>query len=144
MRIDRLGPNDRTACRSSRRRHQGRYVCELPACDKTFARPSDLKRHRRTIHSQGHEHYHCITVGCEHQNRRLDKMQEHCRKVHGQQAKDAGFVTINDELAKMAGCMMVVCSDFGEGARRSGEGAGRPSGARQKRRSECSRCQGQF
>jgi len=106
IRIDRLQSPGRADRVGKDRRSHSRHACAGFGCGKTFGRPSDLDRHRKTIHAQAKEHYHCATAGCEHQNRRIDKMQEHCRKMHGQSTDRAQFITVDDEIAKMFGCVI--------------------------------------
>ncbi|RMZ08803.1 hypothetical protein D0862_03823 [Hortaea werneckii] len=110
----------------SRRQGSPRHLCDVVNCGKSFSRPSDLVRHVKTIHHTASEHYHCKAMGCYHQNRRLDKIREHCYKKHGQ---TDDYYTQDDEVAKMLGCLFATCRDFGtqprpgrsqrKGARRS-------------------------
>ena len=93
----------------SRRRHGTRHAC--PDCHKTFGRRSDRNRHVNTIHGNGKEHYHCHAPGCRHQNRRLDKIREHCLKQHGQDKTHARFFTMDNEIAEEHGCFIHGCTD---------------------------------
>ncbi|RMY77086.1 hypothetical protein D0863_01529 [Hortaea werneckii] len=110
----------------SRRQGSARHPCDVISCSKSFSRPSDLVRHMKTIHHTASEHYHCKAMGCYRQDRRLDKIREHCSKKHGQ---SDDYYTQDDKVAEMAGCLFATCRDFGtqprpdrsprKGARRS-------------------------
>src|ERR1700693_2395887 len=56
-----------------------RYYCNVINCTSTFARPSDVFRHERSIHGPKEQ---CSFLGCRYATARTDKMKEHCRKKH--------------------------------------------------------------
>ncbi|KAF4636480.1 hypothetical protein G7Y89_g1613 [Cudoniella acicularis] len=55
-----------------------RHGCDITSCLSTFKRPSDLSRHKKTIHGPKEQ---CI-MGCGYATARLDKMVEHTIKKH--------------------------------------------------------------
>jgi hypothetical protein len=62
-----------------------RIYCAWPLCMESFARPSDLERHRQSVHL-GIKH-HCFWPGC-HNNHgkgyvRCDKLRAHQKEKHG-------------------------------------------------------------
>lgn len=111
LRLDRLHPTDRVG--GSRQKSTSRHFCVSTHCDKSFQRSYDLARHLNTIHGAAREHYHCATVGCKHQNRRIDKVREHCYKQHGLSKEQAQIVTVDDRTAVKYGCPLP-CADFGD------------------------------
>ncbi|RMY31311.1 hypothetical protein D0865_15036 [Hortaea werneckii] len=127
-RLDRL-PTSAPAS-VSRRQGSARHPCDVVNCGKSFGRSSDLGRHMKTIHGTASEHYHCKAMGCYHQNRRLDKIREHCSKKHGQ---SDDYYTQDDEVAEMVGCLFATCRDFGTQSR---PGRSQRKRARRSTRSE--------
>ena len=74
---------------SSRRRppttSQPRVTCPEPGCHKSYARPSDLRRHALT-HQASAPRFDCPVQGCHRRGAngflRADKRREHYRNIH--------------------------------------------------------------
>ena len=75
---------------SSRRRRstttsQPRVTCSHPSCHKSYARPSDLRRHALT-HRPSAPRFDCPVQGCHRRGAngflRADKCREHYRAIH--------------------------------------------------------------
>jgi hypothetical protein len=80
-------PNSPLEASVPRNETSNKFICDIPLCTsardgvpKSFKRKFELNRHKRTVHGMTTERYHC--TDCSHHTPRLDKIQEHCRKVH--------------------------------------------------------------
>ena len=56
-----------------------RYLCDIYECSSSFRRPSDLVRHKKSIHGPKSP---CPYMQCGYATGREDKMNEHIRKIH--------------------------------------------------------------
>jgi hypothetical protein len=63
------------------RRHQKRFACSVPACDKAFHLKADLTRHTKSIH-EVQAGIPCEHVGCPETFSRKDNMIRHVREEH--------------------------------------------------------------
>lgn len=60
------------------------FYCKIPSCNKSFTRKADLQRHHKSLHDP-----YLIFCGCcenksgTFSSSRMDKFQDHQRKVHG-------------------------------------------------------------
>ncbi|KAF8861418.1 hypothetical protein BDZ45DRAFT_774688 [Acephala macrosclerotiorum] len=63
----------------------GRFLCNVPGCPKTFTRKADRDRHVQSWHNCATLHF-CPILGCKKSlgkpYSRKDKLQEHMRKKH--------------------------------------------------------------
>ncbi|KAH8817191.1 hypothetical protein F5884DRAFT_778715 [Xylogone sp. PMI_703] len=62
-----------------------RCRCNIFGCSSTFSRPSDLARHKKSIHGPKEE---CIFRNCGYATGRSDKMKEHMRKKHSTRSQE--------------------------------------------------------
>ena len=74
-----------TSRRRSATTSQPRVTCSHPDCHKSYARPSDLRRHALT-HRPSAPKYDCPVQGCHRRGAngflRADKCREHYRAIH--------------------------------------------------------------
>lgn len=61
-----------------------RHLCDIYGCSSSFRRPSDLVRHKKSIHGPKSP---CPYMQCEYTTGRQDKMNEHIKKIHRVQGK---------------------------------------------------------
>jgi hypothetical protein len=71
------------------RRHDPRFVCKQPQCDKRFQYRKDLTRHIQTVHDQDTKCFPCPNPSCQwslnrgHKGfKRPDTLRRHLRIVH--------------------------------------------------------------
>lgn len=117
----------------------GPFYCQFPDCQELFKRGYDLERHEKTVHQLSGMHYHCNHLGCDRQNRRLDRLREHCRRVHKDVKGQEKIETVVDDEAKRVGCPFATCEEYGAGSEVR-QSVRRRAGKRKRRDASCPTC----
>lgn len=90
-----------TRSKAAHLKQKPRHPCTETSCMKDFARTADVRRHVSDVHQHSDRHYECDRDLCPRKTRRLDKMREHCRKVHKQERGEESFsVHYHDSAGK--------------------------------------------